>query len=77
MSLGILLGEGKTMTEILEERRSVTEGIYTVSAIVDHAHDLGVEVPIARAIDGVVNYNADVSRTIDNLLARPFKVETA
>jgi glycerol-3-phosphate dehydrogenase (NAD(P)+) len=76
MSLGIALGEGALMDEIMAGRRTVSEGMFTVSAVVDHAHDLGVEMPIATAVDGVVNYQADVERTIDNLLARPFKAES-
>ncbi|MEQ9640337.1 MAG: NAD(P)H-dependent glycerol-3-phosphate dehydrogenase [Alphaproteobacteria bacterium] len=75
MSLGILLGEGRQIEDIMAERRSVAEGMFTVSAIVDHAHDLGVDMPIATAVDGVVNYKADIERTIDNLLARPFTTE--
>jgi glycerol-3-phosphate dehydrogenase (NAD(P)+) len=77
MSLGIELGEGRSVDDILAERKSVAEGRFTVSAVVDHARDLGVDMPIATAVDGLVNYHADVDRSIDNLLARPFKAEGA
>ena len=76
MSLGIELGEGRPIAEILDGRRSVAEGVATAGAVVEHALQLEVDMPIATAVDGVVNHWADIGRTIDGLLGRPFKAET-
>jgi len=76
MSLGIELGEGRSMEDILAERRSVAEGAYTVSAIADHVSPMDFEMPICTAMDGVLNYMADIDATIRGLLGRPYRPET-
>lgn len=75
MSLGIQLGEGRRLGDILAERRSVAEGMFTAAAINDHARQLDLEMPISTAVDGVVNHFASIDAAIDGLLARPFKSE--
>ncbi len=75
MSLGIELGEGRRMEDILAERRSVAEGAHTVSAIADHVSPMDFEMPICTAMDGVLNYMADIDATIRGMLERPYRAE--
>lgn len=75
MSLGAALGEGRTLAEILGERRSVAEGVHTAAAAAALAAKLGVEMPITAAVDAVLNRGAGVNETIQALLARPFRDE--
>ncbi|WP_448190329.1 NAD(P)H-dependent glycerol-3-phosphate dehydrogenase [Azospirillum sp. sgz301742] len=75
MSLGAALGEGRTLDEVLGERRSVAEGVYTARAVVALADRLGVEMPICAAVDAILNRGASVDDTIQGLLARPFREE--
>jgi len=77
MSLGIQLGEGRDLAAILAERRSVAEGMYTATAAVEHCLHLDIEMPIATAVDGIVNHWANISASIDGLLGRPFRTEAA
>ncbi len=77
MSLGAQLGQGRPLADILAERRSVAEGVYTAKAVVDLAARLGVEMPICAAVDAILNKGAALETVIDALLARPFKVEGA
>ena len=74
-SLGLALGVGRTLAEILGERHSVAEGVYTASAAVALAAKLGIEMPIATAVDAVLNKGADISVVIEALLARPLRAE--
>jgi glycerol-3-phosphate dehydrogenase (NAD(P)+) len=74
-SLGVALGEGRALNDILGERRSVAEGVYSAAAVSDLAARLGVEMPIVAAVDQVLNHGAEIDATIEGLLARPFKVE--
>ena len=76
MSLGRALGEGRSLDEILGERRAVTEGVYTSHAMVHLSADRGVEVPIAAAVKGVVDGRLTVDEAIDGLMARPLRSET-
>ena len=74
-SLGLALGAGRTLAEILGERHSVAEGVYTASAAVALAAKLGIEMPIATAVDAVLNKGADINVVIEALLARPLRAE--
>ncbi|MBT4486625.1 MAG: NAD(P)-dependent glycerol-3-phosphate dehydrogenase [Rhodospirillaceae bacterium] len=75
MSLGAELGKGRTMADILSERRSVAEGALTAGAIADHIAPLDIEMPICDAMDRILNQNANVDRTIQDLLQRPYRAE--
>ena len=75
MSLGIALGEGKTLAEVLGARRSVAEGVTTAPAVVSLAKRLKVEMPISSAVDAVLHRRADIDKTIAALLSRPLKAE--
>jgi glycerol-3-phosphate dehydrogenase (NAD(P)+) len=74
-SLGVALGQGRALDDILAERKSVTEGVASAASVTDLARRLDVDLPICTAVDGVVNFYADIDATIEGLLARPLKEE--
>jgi glycerol-3-phosphate dehydrogenase (NAD(P)+) len=74
-SLGVALGEGRALSDILGERNSVAEGVYTASAATALAASLGIEMPIAAAVDAVLNQGAEINTVIEALLARPLRTE--
>lgn len=76
-SLGVALGEGRSLGEILGARHSVTEGVFSAAAVTALAKRHGVEMPISEAVDAVVNRNADLDQIIAGLLSRPFTTEAA
>ena len=47
--LGTALGKSLSPDEVLKSRHSVTEGIYTASAVVEMAAARGIDMPIAQA----------------------------
>lgn len=75
MSLGVALGEGKTLEEILGARKSVSEGVYTASAIAGIAKNHGLDLPICSAVHAVVSGVMSVDQAIEDLLARPIRAE--
>jgi glycerol-3-phosphate dehydrogenase (NAD(P)+) len=75
-SLGLALGEGRALDEILSSSRSVAEGVFTASAAVQLAETLGIDMPIAAAVDAVLNRNGSIDDVIEALLARPLRAET-
>lgn len=75
MSLGAALGEGRKLADVLAERKSVTEGVYTASAVVNLAAKSGVEMPISQAMDRILNQDSPVGEEIERLLSRPFRSE--
>ncbi|MBK8176246.1 MAG: NAD(P)-dependent glycerol-3-phosphate dehydrogenase [Rhodospirillales bacterium] len=74
-SLGVALGRGKPLNEILESRNTVVEGVYTAASVTEIARRDGVDMPICAAVDAVLNRGADLERTIADLLARPLRAE--
>jgi glycerol-3-phosphate dehydrogenase (NAD(P)+) len=74
-SLGAALGRGRTLDDVLGERRSVAEGVHTARAVVAMGERLGLDLPISGAVDAVLSGRADLDRAIAGLLSRPFRAE--
>ena len=74
-SLGVALGQGKLLKDILNERNSVAEGVCSASAVVGLAKQLEIEAPICNALNEVINFSADIDKSIEGLLSRPSRVE--
>lgn len=75
LSLGIALGEGRTLEQIMAGRRSVAEGVHTARAIEALAGKHGVDMPICTAVDAILHRNERIDSMLAALLARPFKTE--
>ena len=68
-SLGIALAEGKSVRDVLSTSKAVTEGAFSAEAVVALAAERGVRMPIAQAVDQVLNHGADLDAMIARLLA--------
>ncbi|MBL8706286.1 MAG: NAD(P)-dependent glycerol-3-phosphate dehydrogenase [Rhodospirillales bacterium] len=75
LSTGIALGQGKSLAEAQEGKRSIAEGVASAAAVAGRARREGVEMPIVAAVDAVLNRGADIDAEIRALLARPFREE--
>jgi glycerol-3-phosphate dehydrogenase (NAD(P)+) len=69
-SLGVALGEGRKLADVLAGRKEVTEGAFSVEALAALARRLGLEMPITETLDQVLNHHADLDAAIERLLAR-------
>lgn len=76
MSLGIELGKGIPLENILSSRTSVAEGISTSSAVCLLAKKLNQEMPISNAVNSILHYDLPINEAIESLLERPFKTES-
>jgi len=74
-SLGVMLGQGRKLVNILAERNTVAEGVTTARAIALNANKLQVDMPISTAIDKILHQEADINAVIDGLLSRDLKPE--
>ena len=74
-SLGVQLGQGRGLADILAERKAVTEGVFTAAAVTELARRKQVDMPICLAVDGVLNHGVDLDAIITGLLSRPLNVE--
>jgi glycerol-3-phosphate dehydrogenase (NAD(P)+) len=76
-SLGAALGEGRKLSDILAERRSVAEGAESAPAVVALAAKYKVDMPICAAVDDIIAERVSIDEAITALLSRPFKAESA
>lgn len=74
-TVGVALGEGRLLSDILSNRRSVAEGVYTAAAVVERARNAGVEMPVCEGLMKIMNENVPVNDVLHALLSRPFKSE--
>lgn len=68
-SLGVALGEGRRLADVLAGRKEVTEGAFSAEAVVALARRLGVTMPISEAVDAMLNHGAPLDDTIARLVA--------
>lgn len=71
-SLGTLLGQGKTLDEILESRNSVTEGVHTAEAVLKLAKANAVDMPVCAAVNRLLSGGASIDDVVEEMLSRPF-----
>lgn len=74
-SLGVELGHGRSLKDILAERRTIAEGVFTTSAVLERAREVNVEMPICQGLDLAMNQNIPIDNVIKALFSRPFKKE--
>ena len=74
-SLGVELGKGAKLVDILSSRRSVAEGVASAAAIAARAASLKVDMPICRATSALIEGRRSIDEIIAELLARPFRQE--
>lgn len=77
MSLGLALGRGDALAEILNARNAVTEGVATAPVLRDLARRHGIEMPICFAVAAIIAGETSVDEAITGLLLRPMKAEGA
>ncbi len=72
---GILIGQGKTMQEAMNEVQMVVEGVFSAKAAVALGKKYDVELPIIEAVASVLFEGADVKNTVKALMLRDKKTE--
>ena len=72
-SLGLALGCGEKLADVLAARNSVTEGVATAPALVARA--AGVDMPICAAVAALLAGHTTLAEAISALLARPRRDE--
>jgi len=72
-SLGLALGQGMTLAQILAGRSTATEGVATAPALVARA--AGVDLPVCSAVAALLDGRLRLDQAIAALLARPRRDE--
>jgi glycerol-3-phosphate dehydrogenase (NAD(P)+) len=74
-TVGIQLGQGKILDEILSNMKMVAEGIPTTSAALLLAEHHGVEMPITAGVSSILRGEVSPREALAALLRRPLKGE--
>jgi glycerol-3-phosphate dehydrogenase (NAD(P)+) len=72
-SLGLALGRGEALADVLAARNSITEGVATAPALVARAK--GVDMPVCVAVASLLAGRTTLTVAIAALLARPRRDE--
>lgn len=68
--VGVELGRGRPLAEILAATTSVAEGVSSAPAVLDLAERLDVELPIATAVQAVLLGTSSPAEVVESLMAR-------
>ncbi len=73
--IGMRLGKGEKLDEILAETQTVAEGILTAQSVCRLAKEHGVDVPISREVYSVAFEGKNAGEAVRELMSRAPKVE--
>jgi glycerol-3-phosphate dehydrogenase (NAD(P)+) len=73
--VGLALGQGKKMADILGEMRQVAEGVKTAKVAKELAAKIGCDAPIIDAMYSIIHEGVPVRDAITRLLSRPTRSE--
>jgi glycerol-3-phosphate dehydrogenase (NAD(P)+) len=74
-TVGMKLGQGKTLDEILSEMKMVAEGVKTAKSVYNLSRKVGVEMPICHAIYKILYENLSPKTAARQLMSRDLKKE--
>ena len=72
---GVALGQGQKLEDVLKNMGMVVEGVNTTKAAVELAEKIGVSMPIAEQMYGVLFGDVDVKDVVERLMLRDKKNE--
>ena len=72
---GILIGQGKTMEEAMDEVKMVVEGVYSAKAAMGLAKKYNVEIPIIEQVNEVLFHGKAAAIAVKDLMIRDKKIE--
>lgn len=75
LRVGLALGQGRALDEILQELGQVAEGVPTTRAVVDLARRVGVDMPISSETHSILFKGLPPSEGLAHLMERAWKDE--
>ena len=72
-AFGVALGEGAKVEDLLADGMPLAEGARTAPAALELAQESGVEMPVARAVAGILDGRINAEMAMEGLMARPLK----
>ena len=73
--VGVQLGKGRAIAEILAEMKMVAEGVETTAALMDLASEVQIELPITEQVHAILREGKPPADAIRDVMERPAKRE--
>ncbi|MBS1810664.1 MAG: NAD(P)-dependent glycerol-3-phosphate dehydrogenase [Acidobacteria bacterium] len=73
--VGVALGQGRTLEQIISETRQVAEGVKTAKATHELSQRIGVEMPITEGVYQMLYEGKTPQQLLQELMDRPLKGE--
>lgn len=73
--VGLMLAEGKSLINILDELGHVAEGVHTAQAVLQLGNKLNIEMPITQAVCSILHEGVSARNAVEVLLNREQKTE--
>ena len=73
--MGLKLGQGKTLSEILENMKMVAEGVATTKSVYNLAKKMEVDMPIATSVYRILFEGKKPMEALRELMERELKAE--
>ncbi len=74
-TVGMKLGRGQKLADILAETKTVAEGVRTTQSVYQLAHKLGVELPLTEQVYRILYEDKDPAQAVRDLMTRELKSE--
>ena len=73
--VGLLLAQGMTLQQAVDSLGHVAEGVYCARTVVQRAARLGVDMPIANAVVGLLDGTKSPAQAVADLMGREARAE--
>ncbi|MEM7434718.1 MAG: NAD(P)H-dependent glycerol-3-phosphate dehydrogenase [Myxococcota bacterium] len=74
-NVGLQLGQGKSLQEVLDSMQMVAEGVRTTKSAHELSNKLGVEMPITHEVHAMLYDGKPALETVGDLMKRPLRAE--
>lgn len=73
--VGLMLAEGKSLNDILNELGHVAEGVHTARSVLQLGNQMKIEMPITQAVCSILHECVPARKAVEVLLSREQKTE--
>jgi glycerol-3-phosphate dehydrogenase (NAD(P)+) len=75
LQVGLRLGKGEKLEDILSSTNMIAEGVATAHSALQLANSKGIEMPITRMVDALLKGEISPSEAVSSLMERPLRSE--
>ena len=76
-TVGLALGQGRSLADVLAGMRAVAEGVQSSPSVLELGHQVGVDLPICEQVHEVLEGRTSPADAVEQLLQRDAKAELA